>query len=471
MVSESWRKEFIGFTKDISSDVTYEESAQILRDLVQSEMLKFTDIQTDPEKFFEAHRLLLAPSTRGPGFGIRFTVQYNLFAGSVVGLGSPEQVAKLENFAKEARLGCFCLTETGAGVNSGLVVETTATWVPEKQQFLLHCPTPSAEKNWISQGLTASKAVVIANLIIDGKPYGPHGFLIDLREGESGKPLPGITMTDMGKKTTGNDLDNARIKFTNVWLEKSTLLSRFADIQDNKYVQTTEERMRLEVIGQRLLTGRLAIAEAGLIFAQKLYAETKNFADKRKVWSPKGTPDTYLSSLPHLKYLFAEADIRIQRLLNFCKHVETRLDKVLSSRDIPSADLVEAIAVCKVSAIESSIELCFRLKQEVGSYGLMDGTGFEHIDFLQCCKFAEGDSRILSQKMARDAMKSFKSGKKMKSEKVKKACMDLGAALSSSKSSPMIAWNEQWKLVYALSEAVREGHISEALGPLSLSKL
>jgi acyl-CoA oxidase len=43
----------------------------------------------------------------------------------------------------------------------------------------------------------------------------------------------------------------------------------------------------------------------------------------------------------------------------------------------------------------------------VGSYALMDGTGFGHTDFLQCCKFAEGDSRILSQKLSRDAFGEF----------------------------------------------------------------
>ena len=31
------------------------------------------------------------------GFGVRFTVQYNLFAGSIVGLGGPEQVENLNS--------------------------------------------------------------------------------------------------------------------------------------------------------------------------------------------------------------------------------------------------------------------------------------------------------------------------------------------------------------------------------------
>ena len=40
------------------------------------------------------------------------------------------------------------------------------------------------------------------------------------------------------------------------------MLNKFADVRNDAYVQTTDERMRIEVIGQRLLTGRLAIAEA-----------------------------------------------------------------------------------------------------------------------------------------------------------------------------------------------------------------
>ena len=45
---------------------------------------------------------------------------------------------------------------------------------------------------------------------------------------------------------------------------------------------------------------------------------------------------------------------------------------------------------------------------EVGSYALMYGTGFELTDMLLCCKFAEGDSRILQMKLARDRMKQLK---------------------------------------------------------------
>ena len=37
----------------------------------------------------------------------------------------------------------------------------------------------------------------------------------------------------------------------------------------------------------------------------------------------------------------------------------------------------------KVRAVETVIQLCFRLKQAVGSHALMVGSGFEHLDSMQ----------------------------------------------------------------------------------------
>ena len=36
----------------------------------------------------------------GPGFGIRFTVQVNLFAGSILALGTEDQVAQLDAYQR-----------------------------------------------------------------------------------------------------------------------------------------------------------------------------------------------------------------------------------------------------------------------------------------------------------------------------------------------------------------------------------
>lgn len=180
----TWGRAFAAELSRLRSEgVSYRESADFLRALVRKASLRFTDVRDDPAKFFAAHRLLAAHApAHGPGFWIRFTVQFNLFAGTVVALGGAEQLAELEEIQAKGQLGCFCLTERLAGVNSGLVVNTTATWDASSQAFVIHSPNEGAVKNWISQGLTADKAVCIADLRVGEQRLGPHGFLIDMRD-------------------------------------------------------------------------------------------------------------------------------------------------------------------------------------------------------------------------------------------------------------------------------------------------
>ena len=83
-----WEKLFANEIQCIHGDCSYEESAAMLSKLVKSGLLRFTDLQHNPARFFQAHRLLLAPN-RTPaasGFGVRFTVEFNLFAGSILGV-------------------------------------------------------------------------------------------------------------------------------------------------------------------------------------------------------------------------------------------------------------------------------------------------------------------------------------------------------------------------------------------------
>ena len=163
---ESWTAQFLDAVKEVPAATDPAQSADVLRSLVRTGLLSFTDMRDAPEKFFLAHRLLATVGLGG--FGVRFTVQFNLFAGSIVGLGGPEQVERLESIQAKGQLGCFLLTEMQAGVLSGLIVETTCDWDDASQEFVLHTPSDKAAKNWISQGYTAELGVVIADLRVGG---------------------------------------------------------------------------------------------------------------------------------------------------------------------------------------------------------------------------------------------------------------------------------------------------------------
>jgi len=91
---------------------SYADSARRLSALVRTGLLRFEDLVESPAKFFEAHRLLArAGFDQGPGFSIRFTVQYNLFAGTVLELGGPAHVRQLKRKRKKSVRRKLKLTE------------------------------------------------------------------------------------------------------------------------------------------------------------------------------------------------------------------------------------------------------------------------------------------------------------------------------------------------------------------------
>lgn len=105
-------------------------------------------------------------------------------------------------------IGCYAQTELGHGSNvQGL--ETTATYDPSTKEFIMHSPTLTASK-WWSGGLgrTANHAVVMANLITQGKPRGIIPFVVPIRDMKTHKPLPGCTIADIGPKIGYNTTDN-----------------------------------------------------------------------------------------------------------------------------------------------------------------------------------------------------------------------------------------------------------------------
>lgn len=88
-------------------------------------------------------------------------------------------------------VGVYAQTELGHGSNvRGL--QTVATYDKQTQQFVLNTPTLQSIKWWISGlGKVATHAVVYAQLILDGKEYGVHVFMVQVRD-ENHRPLPGI---------------------------------------------------------------------------------------------------------------------------------------------------------------------------------------------------------------------------------------------------------------------------------------
>ena len=88
-----------------------------------------------------------------------------------------------------------CGSVIGYWIDSGTnlrKLETTATYDSSTQEFVLHSPTVTATKWWPGcLGKSSNHAVVVAQLWTQGKCYGPHPFIVQLRHMDTHQPLPG----------------------------------------------------------------------------------------------------------------------------------------------------------------------------------------------------------------------------------------------------------------------------------------
>jgi len=255
-----------------------------------------------------------------------------------------------------------------------------------------------------------------------------------------------------------------------VRLPKHALLDKFATIDaDGNYVQRGDERMRIEVIGQRLLTGRLAISESALVAARVLHLRTEAYAQQKVCNGLAG--ERSLASMPQLAAVFEESYQELDKMSAFTAGVEDRLNACLRSGTIPDADLVDAISVCKIKCIESAVERTHALRKEVGSFALMHATGFELVDMFLCMKFAEGDSRILQQKLARDRLRALQKGGMAAAlgsllsaddSRETMSALSLGRKLAPAGRDVeklSVAMDKHWREIYDLAEQITARHI------------
>jgi hypothetical protein len=90
-------------------------------------------------------------------------------------------------------------------------LETTATLNKNTDEWIIHSTTFTASKWWIGGlGAVATHALIQARIIIDGKDYGAHGFIVPIRSLKDHRPFPGVKVGDIGPKAYGgfSKIDN-----------------------------------------------------------------------------------------------------------------------------------------------------------------------------------------------------------------------------------------------------------------------
>ncbi|HWM92675.1 MAG TPA: acyl-CoA dehydrogenase [Thermoanaerobaculia bacterium] len=235
-----------------------------------------------------------------PSLVVKFGVQYGLFGGSILQLGTERHhLAWLPGAGTLDLPGCFAMSETGHGSNVA-ELRTVARFDPDRGDFVLHTPDLLARKDWIGNAAQHGRmAVVFAQLETGGDAHGVHAFVVAIRN-EAGSPEPGVTIEDCGPKEGLNGVDNGRILFDRVRVPRENLLNRFADVSPEGAYSSpiASPSKRFFTMLGTLVAGRISVAAAALSAAKSGLAIAIRYGHRRRQFGPTGEPETRLLDYP-----------------------------------------------------------------------------------------------------------------------------------------------------------------------------
>ncbi|MDT7557085.1 MAG: acyl-CoA oxidase, partial [Pseudonocardiales bacterium] len=221
---------------------------------------------------------------------VKAGVQWGLFGGAVQALGTDAHHRKYLPAIMSFELpGCFAMTETGHGSNVA-AAETTATYDVAAGEFVVHSPTPSARKDYIGNAARDGRlAVVFAQLITPAGGHGVHALLVPIRDAD-GRPCPGVTISDCGRKAGLNGVDNGRLVFDSVRVPREALLNKYGDVApDGTYSSPIEnESARFFTMLGTLVRGRISVAGSAASATQSALTIAVRYGQRRRQFEAPG---------------------------------------------------------------------------------------------------------------------------------------------------------------------------------------
>ena len=255
------------------------------------------------EEYMTANELITEPTPYG--------LHEHMYLKTLRDQGTPDQHRLfLDKAERYEHIGCYAQTELGHGSNvRGL--ETTATWNPEDKTFTLHSPYLTASKWWIgSLGKAANHAVVMAQLILNGKNHGPHPFVLQIRDLKTHEPLENIHCGDIGPKFGYNTMDNGFLLLNHVKVPHHSMLARFSSVDpnSNQYLKPSSPSL---VYGTLTWVRSTIVLQSGAVLARGVTIATRYCAVRRQ-FQDRDSPDQEGEN-PVLNYTMVQ--IRILPLL------------------------------------------------------------------------------------------------------------------------------------------------------------
>jgi alkylation response protein AidB-like acyl-CoA dehydrogenase len=349
-------------------DATHEHPAEIIRKLAE---LKFLGIAV-PEEYggggmdYVSYVVALIEISKAcASTGVIMSVNNSLYCFPVMTYGTPEQKRKyLTPVASGEQLGCFGLTEAGAGSDPARM-RTTA--VLDGDEWVIN-----GEKKFITSGNVAGFCVLAAVTDKDKGHRGISSFVVDL------KNTPGFSLGRVEEKMGINASGTAELIFDNARLPQDALLGQPGE--GFKQMLTTLDGGRIGIAAQAIGIGRAVLEEA------LEYAKTRE---------QFGQP---IASFQAIQWKLADMATRLD-----AAELLTLRAAWLEDQHLPYE---KAAAMAKLYASDTAMEAAVEGVQILGGYGYCREYPMErHMRDAKITQIYEGTNEIMRLVIANNLIK------------------------------------------------------------------
>ncbi|XP_061181287.1 peroxisomal acyl-coenzyme A oxidase 1-like [Saccostrea echinata] len=307
-------------------------------------------------------------------------------------------------------IGTYAQTEMGHGTFiRGL--ETTSTYDPKTKEFVLNSPTITSMKYWPGNlGKTTNHCLVMAQLFTQGKNCGIHMFMVQIRDLETHRPLPGIEVGDIGPKFGYGTNDNGYLRLNNVRIPRENMLMRYSKVlEDGTFVKPPNAKI---AYGSMVLVRAAIVTDASRALAQACVISIRYSAVRRQTEVSPGGEEAQILDYQTQQYklfpllatsyaMYFAGRFMYDFYLKATAEIEAGNLESMPQLHAISAGL-KAFSSWTCSAGVETCRLC------CGGHGYSHASGLPkiYIDCVPGCTY-EGENNVMMLQVARFLMKIY----------------------------------------------------------------
>ncbi|XP_024252327.1 peroxisomal acyl-coenzyme A oxidase 1 isoform X1 [Oncorhynchus tshawytscha] len=308
-------------------------------------------------------------------------------------------------------LGTYAQTELGHGTHlRGL--ETTATYDPATQEFVMNSPTITSIKWWPGGlGKTSNHAIVLAQLHTQGKCHGLQAFIVPLRSMNTHIPLPGVVVGDIGPKFGFDEVDNGYLKLENVRIPRDHMLMKYAKVEaDGTYVKPPSAKL---TYGTMVFIRSMIVGEAGHALAKSCTIAIRYSSVRHQSEIRPGEPEPQIMDYQTQQYklfpLLATA-YAYKFVGQYMNQVYHRITGDISQGDFSELPELHALSAGLKAfttwTASAGIEVC---RMACGGHGYSRCSALPdiYVNFVPTCTY-EGENTVMMLQTARFLIKSYR---------------------------------------------------------------